>query len=228
MGEKMVKPDNDKAVKSSRAITGQQKAERREILVKAAAEQMLEEGLERVTIGSIAKRAGYSKGTLYLYFQSKGEIVNAVYDYELESWAKEFDAALNEGLGDKAFCELFWNVSRRDRLFFQLLAIPPVGWGDPEEDPDNLRRRTLRQLRSHKTSGVLGIFEKMESVLGLRPGDGRYLALVLWAMMVGGSAMDVDELMERQVPERFNLLKAKDFYLRFGPMAIASVRAEGS
>lgn len=225
----MAEPADGKPLKPARAITGQEKAERREILVKAAAEQMLEEGLERVTIGSIAKRAGYSKGTLYLYFQSKAEIVIAVYDYELEAWAEEIDAVLTEGLSDEAFCEFFWTVSKRDGLFFQLLAIPPTGWmGDTEENPDQFRKKTLQQLRSQKTPRVLGVFEKIESILRLRPGGGRYLALALWALMVGGSAMDVDALMVRQVPERFNLLNAKEFYLRFGGMAIASVRAEGS
>ena len=225
----MVEPADDKPLKPGRAISGQEKAERRDVLVKAAAEQMLEEGLECVTIGSIAKRAGYSKGTLYLYFQSKAEIVTAVYDYELEAWAEEIDAVLNDSLGDEAFCEFFWTVSKRDGLFFQLLAIPPSGWGNSsEENPDRFRKKTLQQLRSQKTPRVLGVFAKMESILWLRPGDGRYLALVLWAMMVGGAAMDVDEVMERQVPDRFKLLKAKDFYLRYGSMAIASVRDKGS
>ena len=45
----------------------------------AAAERLFaEKGIERTTMDDIAREAEYSKATLYVYFQSKVEIINAI------------------------------------------------------------------------------------------------------------------------------------------------------
>ena len=45
----------------------------------AAAERLFaEKGIEKTTMDDIARVAEYSKATLYVYFQSKEEIVNAI------------------------------------------------------------------------------------------------------------------------------------------------------
>ena len=45
----------------------------------AAAERLFtEKGTEKTTMDDIAREAEYSKATLYVYFQSKEEIINAI------------------------------------------------------------------------------------------------------------------------------------------------------
>ena len=45
----------------------------------AAADRLFtEKGIERTTMDDIAREAEYSKATLYVYFQSKAEIINAI------------------------------------------------------------------------------------------------------------------------------------------------------
>lgn len=63
-----------------------QKLSRREVLTKfrteeildAAIEQIGREGMERVTMDRVARRAGVAKGTVYLYFKDKSELKTAV------------------------------------------------------------------------------------------------------------------------------------------------------
>ncbi len=54
-----------------RARTDQAKDDRREVLLTAALHEFFERGFSAARMDDIAKRAGLSKGTLYLYFDSK-------------------------------------------------------------------------------------------------------------------------------------------------------------
>lgn len=55
-----------------------ERAERREAIVDAAEQVILEKGFEEVTMEEIADRAELSKGTLYLYFQNKTALYLAI------------------------------------------------------------------------------------------------------------------------------------------------------
>ena len=47
-------------------------------IAQAAAALFARRGVDSVTVEEIAREAGYSKATLYVYFQSKEEIINAI------------------------------------------------------------------------------------------------------------------------------------------------------
>lgn len=57
-------------------------------IASAAQELFMEQGIETTTMDEIAKKAGYSKATLYVYFQNKEEIVSVLV---LESMKKLYD-----------------------------------------------------------------------------------------------------------------------------------------
>jgi AcrR family transcriptional regulator len=65
----------------------------REIL--AAARQLLDQrGLEAMTMEEIAAAAGVAKGTLYLYFQSKDDLIQALLTLVAKNILKDMEAAL--------------------------------------------------------------------------------------------------------------------------------------
>ena len=57
-------------------------------IASAAQELFMKQGIEATTMDEIAKKAGYSKATLYVYFQNKEEIVSVLV---LESMKKLYD-----------------------------------------------------------------------------------------------------------------------------------------
>lgn len=72
------------------------KAVHRHNIASAAQELFEKKGIEAATMDEIAKKAGYSKATLYVYFQNKEEIVGVLV---LESMKKLYDyiaAAIEE------------------------------------------------------------------------------------------------------------------------------------
>lgn len=63
-----------------RAISDEDKATRRAVILDAALNCFYLQGFKASKMDDIAKQAGVSKGTLYLYFQSKEDIFQAVID----------------------------------------------------------------------------------------------------------------------------------------------------
>lgn len=63
-----------------RARTDQAKDERRTAFLMAAMDEFFDKGFEAARVDDIAKRAGLSKGTLYLYFKSKEELFQGLID----------------------------------------------------------------------------------------------------------------------------------------------------
>jgi AcrR family transcriptional regulator len=58
----------------------QVKGETRELLIEAAIEEFAREGFEKANINRISKNAGFAKGTIYNYFESKRMLMMALID----------------------------------------------------------------------------------------------------------------------------------------------------
>lgn len=93
----------------------------------ASAAQILftEQGIPSVTMDDIAKAAGYSKATLYVYFKNKDEIISLLV---LESMQKLYDAILSalQGHTDTrkrydAICHGLLQYQRAYPFYFQLV-----------------------------------------------------------------------------------------------------------
>jgi TetR/AcrR family transcriptional repressor of nem operon len=84
---------------------------RREQLLDAAEEVLLERGLAATTMADVAAAANVAKGTIYLYFESKAELLAGLRARYLE----RFTAALDGGLAAGARARLPY-AARIERL----------------------------------------------------------------------------------------------------------------
>jgi AcrR family transcriptional regulator len=97
----------------------------REIL--AAARQLLDQrGLETMTMEEIAAAAGVAKGTLYLYFQSKDDLLQALITQVGENIIEDVEAAL-QGPGTPPeklmrVVSVLLEYLHRERLLFPIYA----------------------------------------------------------------------------------------------------------
>ncbi|HEC36436.1 MAG TPA: TetR/AcrR family transcriptional regulator [Anaerolineae bacterium] len=91
---------------ATRARREREKEERRQSILRAAREALLEEGFYRITMDGIAERAEVSKGTVYLYFESKETLLARLLleglatlcDYLEEAYAPDRSMPANERL----------------------------------------------------------------------------------------------------------------------------------
>jgi AcrR family transcriptional regulator len=77
-----------------RAISDNQKEERRQIILNKAWELLQDRRYETINIVDVAHSLELAKGTLYLYFPTKEALFLAVLEQQFEQWFNEIDAKL--------------------------------------------------------------------------------------------------------------------------------------
>jgi len=83
------------------------KARPKELLA-AALDLLIENGFAATRMEDVAKRAGVAKGTLYLYYSSKDELIKAVVRENTFPISNDIEAAINNFEGDSV--SLFRNI----------------------------------------------------------------------------------------------------------------------
>ena len=112
--------------------------DKRTMLLDAAEAVLVEQGLAGATIDQITSRAGVAKGTYYLYFRSKDEVVRAL---QQRHWDGLMDAAVHaasqlDAEGDwwqvvDAFIETTVDFDLTHRAWHRLVS---QGWSAPMGD----------------------------------------------------------------------------------------------
>lgn len=77
-----------------RARRPEQKAQRRNAILTAAADLLEEGGLDAVTLSAVAKRVGLAKSNLYRYFESRESILLELLAEDMSCWLHELEIAL--------------------------------------------------------------------------------------------------------------------------------------
>lgn len=63
-----------------KVVTESERAQKQRIILDAAAAEIARFGYDRANINTIAERAGIGRGTIYLYFASKDDVLSALLD----------------------------------------------------------------------------------------------------------------------------------------------------
>ena len=73
----------------ARARTAGEKEDRKRKILSAAADIVLGEGWQDFTMGTLARQTGVAKGTIYLYFETKSDVLDALLMEHLDAWAEK-------------------------------------------------------------------------------------------------------------------------------------------
>jgi AcrR family transcriptional regulator len=145
--------------------TLQENTKRRQIMDGARA-VFLERGFDAASMGEIARRASVSKGTLYVYFESKEELFVAIFDEERRAQAEQvfsLDAGNNDveatlrRLGS-AFVQYLCQPARISSLRTVMsisLRMPAVGRRFYEAGPATGIARLASYLEAQVAAGIL-------------------------------------------------------------------------
>ncbi len=117
-----------------RALTlkEKQRQEREALILKVAEEVLAEKGYRDTSVDEIAARVGIAKGTVYLHFTSKEELVVALFERDMQKFlqivAKQVDTAVSareklEAILQVMYGELF---SKRIQLLYSMYQSPEL------------------------------------------------------------------------------------------------------
>jgi len=144
-------------------MTRQQPADaRRQAILDSASALLLENGLRATSVDAVAKSAGIAKGTVYLYFASRSDLLAALrarYAHDLASRAESIlkrarprDASSVTRAFQRLAADLVDHILASQRLYhvlFQEAGVPE------EETMAPLRRLVLDTLRQSMEQGAL-------------------------------------------------------------------------
>ncbi len=195
------------AVADRRAL---ERARRKEDILQAARAVFADYGWHRATVDAIAARAEVSKGTIYLYFDSKEAILAELVLQALAELTGELRQASDSGSvlqpeqKLKAMAQAYLAYAESAPDYFRLLTAYDGGnfqQGIPEDLQADLLAQSNRALDAVSqvvADGMaLGVFT---------PGDPRQAAGVLWAALNGALALmahPVRRSMVAATPEEF-------------------------
>src|SRR6202171_6668331 len=76
------------AAQAAAGTAGEENGKRRQI-IEGARSLFLAQGFDAASMGEIARKAGVSKGTLYVYFESKEQLFEAIVEDERAAQAEQ-------------------------------------------------------------------------------------------------------------------------------------------
>jgi TetR/AcrR family fatty acid metabolism transcriptional regulator len=125
-----------------RSLKDKQREERERLILEAAEELLAEKGYHEMSIDDIAARVGVSKGTVYLHFPSKEELVLAQLERGMRRFIQSADVVLASAASPSAklrsLIELIYGGAFKERSQFFISV---------NDNPD-LRNRLLDKKRA--------------------------------------------------------------------------------
>ena len=164
-----------------RARAPEHKTERRAVIVRAAEALLRRDPSASFAVGEIARRAGLAKGTVYLYFGSREEMLLAVHDAQMEELFNALERALaRPKVPADAAARAVLGFLRHRPEFFRLSTSCHGGL------EDSVSAEVARGHREAVAARLVAIGRRIETLHpGMRPGEGATLLKNSYALMLG-------------------------------------------
>lgn len=148
------------------------------------------------TMAEVAAGSGLAKGTLYLYFETKEELLLALLESQLEAWFDQLDAGLaHAGTADVAWAAALLCAALNE--YPALTRLLPIAASILEHNiPLDTARAYKQRLLERSTHSGAALEQRL---VFLAPGDGLWLLLQVYALVVGLGQMADPAPIVRQV-----------------------------
>lgn len=146
-----------------RSLKEKQRQERADLILQAAEEVLTEKGYRDASIDEIAARVGIAKGTVYLHFASKEDLVFALFERELETFLHTVEQAAASTLTARARLEVILHhfykslLGKRIQLLLDLYTTMDLHKGLVE------KKEHLRDFIGQLAAHITGLLEEGKS-----------------------------------------------------------------
>ncbi len=169
-------------VGKQRARKPEDKDQRRRDILGAALALWPRTGFAQLTMTAVAENAGIAKGTVYLYFASKEELLLALVAEQFDEWFDALAVQLDrraDSLTAAAFAELCASSLADRTAFAGMVAILESIL------EHNIDLATARRFKAGLRTRVLDAGARLERALALHAGQGPRLLMHVHALVVG-------------------------------------------
>jgi len=208
-----------------RARTQDQKYFRRKEILEAAERLLDEVGYEAFSMANLAKLAGVVKGTLYLYFKTREEVLLTLYNQSLERWSHVFLDRLNDAMRDRDYVLALYQTAVADRSFIPLLTrLEHV-------IEHNVSIDSLIESKRHFIDRVDCIAKASAPVLSLNDPKASEVVNVMGVLLIGATRADQGPSLEgedipRDVQSLLKSFSSEAIFIKNACRIIAGIRAD--
>jgi AcrR family transcriptional regulator len=113
-------------VTAPRSLKEKQRGEREALILQVAEEVLMEKGYYETSIDEIAARVGIAKGTVYLHFPSKEDLVIAIFERDMQQLLQYIDSTMSSALTARGKIEAIFDlmhggiISKRMQLLYSI------------------------------------------------------------------------------------------------------------
>ena len=158
--------------------------ERKDQIMNAAEEVFSKKGFSNARMDDIAEETGLSKGTLYLYYKSKDDLIIAILD---RIFRREFRAFENLDLASMSATDAIWafteTTSKDIRMMLRLLPITYEFMGLAFRN--KFVQKTFKTYLNHYMDILIPIIQHGIDSGEFRPADAKEVAIAMGAIMEG-------------------------------------------
>jgi TetR/AcrR family transcriptional regulator, fatty acid metabolism regulator protein len=97
-------------VTAPRSLKEKQRQEREALILQVAEEVLMEKGYYETSIDEIAARVGIAKGTVYLHFPSKEDLVIAIFEHDMQQLLQYVDTTMSSALTSRGKIEAIFDL----------------------------------------------------------------------------------------------------------------------
>ena len=145
-----------------RARQPEQKEQRRESILSAATELLKENGVDKVSLSSIARRVGLAKSNVYRYFESREQIFLLLLWMDWAGWTEEIERELAVEGASASTDDVARLVTRAFVVRPRLCELISVVAGVLER---NVSKETVVDFRARTTGLILRVAEALHMAL---------------------------------------------------------------
>ena len=158
--------------------------ERKNQILNAAEDVFTQKGLDLARMDDIANETGLSKGTLYLYFKSKDDLIIAILDRMFQGVFKQLDARKSDQLGAADAILQFTDAAVRD--YKLMLRVMPVAYEFLALAFRNkIVQKALKQYFRYYMDVLVPLIERGVKSGEFRPVDAQDVAIAAGAIYEG-------------------------------------------
>lgn len=206
-----------------RAITDEQKEERRQAILRSAQRLFEETSYNSLSMAQIAANADVAKGTIFLYFETKEELFLALAWQEYQKCFTEINTGLSKYLSLATACSIeeFVDILRsaliENQVLLRLIAIISVIL---EQNINYTTALNFKLMLAEQISHTSMLLEK--TMPFLRQGEGRMILLQLQVLAIGIQHLSEPAPIIKQaiIDERLEM-----FRVNFDVIFVATIRA---
>ena len=158
--------------------------ERKDQILNAAEEVFSQKGFSKARMDDIAEGTGLSKGTLYLYYKSKDDLIIAILDRIFQS---EFRVFENLDLTSMSATDAIWNftetTSKDVKMMVRLLPITYEFMGLAFRN--KFVQKAFKTYLNHYLDILIPIIQHGIDAGEFRPADAKEVAIAMGAILEG-------------------------------------------